>query len=170
MPHCTRTMVTLRGSGSSLDQLASASRCENTGPAELVASTRKKASIAGHRLPLTGRDTGPLNPQCALHLRRCGFNVSPFSGLCGLQKQLGCKVPMRSPLPPRPQQTDKARFAAAMYLPRGLGSASEAHGPARSIRAGPFLSQWQQTRGCMMEGQKNEPCRRLTQRAVGRQA
>ena len=49
----------------------------------------------------------PLNPQRALHLRRCHLDVSPFSGLCGPQKQLGCKIPMRSPLAPRPQQTNK---------------------------------------------------------------
>jgi len=43
-----------------------------------------------------------LNPQRALHLGSCRLNVSPFSGLGGPQKQLGCKIPMWSSPAPRP--------------------------------------------------------------------
>jgi hypothetical protein len=40
----------------------------------------------------------------------------------------------------------RRRLEAPMYLPRGLGSASEAHCPARLVRAGPFLLLWQERR------------------------
>jgi len=57
--------------------------------------------------PSRGMLQPALNPQRALHLGGRCLNVSPLSGFCSLQKQLGCKILMRSRLAPRPQQTDK---------------------------------------------------------------
>src|SRR6516225_8769816 len=57
---------------------------------------------------LTGASQPPLNPQRALHLRRCRFNVVLVSRRCGLQQQLGCEIPMQSRLAPRLHKADEA--------------------------------------------------------------
>jgi hypothetical protein len=82
-----------------------------TPPAALVALDVEHVELPARSRNMIARSRASqrLDLQRGLHLRRCRLDILFLPGLRSLQQQLGCKIPMRSRLAPRPQQTDKTR-------------------------------------------------------------